>query len=166
MKRILFSSTLLVLLIGITSLAPAAKFKYASTEGKVSATFPAEFSTSEDLQDTYKSVKTQAMDGDMVFFVAYTVHDIDMTEVDELTKVSVDAFVEGLQGEVTSQAAWKVNKSNGIQAKIEVKNQSLIGEYRVVIIGQIQYQITAIAPEDSWDSKKAGKFFKSFKVKK
>lgn len=166
MKRILLSSALLVLLIGITSLAPSAKVKYSSSEGKLSAIFPGEFSTSEDVQDTYKSVKTQAMADDMVYFVAYTIHDIEMTDVDELTQVSVEAFAEGLEGEVTSQTAWKVNKSNGLQAQIEVKGSSLKGEYRVVIIGQIQYQITAIAPVDSWDAKKASKFFKSFKVKK
>lgn len=166
MKRILFGSALFLLFIGITSLAPSTKVKYSSSEGKLSAVFPGEISTSEDVQDTYKSVKTQAMVDDMVYFVAYTIHDMEMTNVDELTQVSVDAFAEGLEGEVTSQTAWKVNKSNGLQAQIEVKGSSLKGEYRAVIIGQIQYQITAIAPTDSWDPERANKFFKSFKVKK
>lgn len=166
MKRILFSSALFVLFVGMTSLAPTAKFKYTSAEGKVSAVFPGEFTTSEEVQETYKTVKTQAMVDDMVFFVAYTIHEIEMTDVDELTRVSVDAFIEGLVGTVTEDATWKVKKNNGLQAKFAVEESGLVGEYRVVIIGQIQYQITAVAPKDSWDAKKASAFFKSFKVTK
>jgi hypothetical protein len=38
-------------------------------------------------------------------------------------------------------------------------------QYRVVLAGQIQYQIIVVAPVGSYDSKTAGKFFKSLKLK-
>ena len=165
MKRLIFASALLFLLVGITSLAPAPKYKYSSDEGKLTVTFPGEFETSEEQKETYKSVKTQAVVDDMVFFVGYTIHESDMADTDELTKVSLDAFINGLNGVVSEETTWKVKKNSGLKALFNVSDNGLKGEYRVVIIGQIQYQITAVSSVDAWDEKVAQKFFKSFKLK-
>ena len=166
MKRIIFSSALLLLLVGVTSLAPTTKANYSSSEAKLSVTFPGEFTTTEQVEESYKSVKTQAIIDDMVFFVNYTMHDNEMTDSEGLAKVSLTAFIEGLEGEVSEENTWKVNKKNGLRAIFNAQGNSLTGEYRVVILDQIQYQITVVAPKESWDAKKAKKFFKSFKVKK
>jgi len=166
MKRIIFSSALLILLIGVTSLAPATKYKYTSEEANLSVTFPAEFTTSEESNENYKSVKTQAISDEMVFLAIYTVHDADVSEQEKLSEISINAFMEGLNGVPEGKTTWKVKKNNGLQSKFEVPEKDLVGDYRVVLIGQIQYQITAVSPKSSWDKKKASKFFKSFKVKK
>ncbi|PHR33231.1 MAG: hypothetical protein COA38_05085 [Fluviicola sp.] len=166
MKNIIFSSVLLLLLVGVTSLAPSTKVKYSSSEAKLSVTFPGEFTTTEKVKEAYRSSKTMANVGGVVYFVSYTIHDIDMADGESLAKVSLDAFINGLEGEITEESRWVVNKNNGFQAKLKVAGKDLVGEYRVVLINQIQYQITVIAPEGSWDNKKAKKFFKSFKVAK
>lgn len=166
MKRLIFASFLLVLLVGVTSLAPAPKYKYSSEEAKLKVTFPAEFKTTEKIKDSYRSKSTQAVYEDMVLFVSYTMHDSEMTDKKELTQVSLDAFTEGLDAEITEQSDWNVKKHEGVKAKLEVSSNGLMGEYRVVIIGQIQYQITAVSAKDTWNDKVAQKFFKSFKVKR
>lgn len=167
MKRIIFSSALLLLLVGVTSLAaPSTKVKYSSSEAKLSVTFPGEFTTTEKVDESYRSSKTMANIEGVVYYVSYTIHDNDMADGESLAKVSLDAFVNGLEGEVTEESRWVVNKNNGFQAKLKVVEKDLVGEYRVVIMNQIQYQITVLAPEGLWDSKKAKKFFKSFKVSK
>lgn len=166
MKRIIYSSTLLLLLVSVTSLTPSVKVKYSSSEAKLSITFPGDFETTEQFKESYKSVKTQAVVDGVIYFSIYTVHDNEMSDPEALAKVSLDAFNDGLDGEITEESTWKVNKQNGLQAMIKVPGQDLVGEYRVVILDQIQYQITVVAPEESWDAKKAKKFFKSFKVKK
>ena len=166
MKRIIFSCTLLLVLVGATSLAPSVKVNYSASEAKLSVTFPGEFESSEQFEESYKSVKTQAVVDDMVFFVAYTIHETEMVDVEGLAKVSLDAFVEGLEGEVTEETTWKVNKQNGIKALIAVPKSALKGEYRVVIMDNIQYQIMVVSPEATYDQKKAKKFMKSFKVSK
>ena len=166
MKRIIFGSALLLILLGATSLAPTTKIKYSSVEAKLTVTFPAEFSTTEQVEESYKSIKTQALLDGMVFFVIYTIHENDMTDPEGLAKISLDAFSGGLESTITEESAWKVNKKNGLQALLEVPEKELVGEYRVVILDQIQYQITVVSPKSDWDEKKAKKFFKSFKVSK
>lgn len=164
MKRIIFSCTLMILLVGVTSLAPSSKVNYSAAEAKLSVVFPGDYETSEQFEESYRSIKVQCIVEDMVFFVAYTIHDSEMAEVDGLAKVSLNAFIEGLEGEATEESIWKVNKKEGLKALIAVPETGLTGEYRVVIFDNIQYQIMAISPEASWDKKMAKKFFKSFKV--
>jgi hypothetical protein len=166
MKRLTLMSVLVLLLIGASSLAPATKYKYTSDEAKLSVTFPAEFSVSEETKEKYTSVQVQAISDEMVFMVIYTVHTEDISESAELSEISFDAFMDGLEGTPKVKSPWKVKKYSGLQSTFEVPSKDLVGDYRVVLIGQIQYQITAVSEKKSWDEKKAKKFFKSFKVKK
>ena len=78
MKRVILSCTLLLVLVGVTSLTPSEKVNYSSVEAKLSVMFPDKFTTSEQFEENYKSVKTQCLADDMVFFVAYTVHESEM----------------------------------------------------------------------------------------
>lgn len=166
MKRILFGGSLLILLIGVTSLAPAKKHKYTSSEAKLSVTFPSEFKTDIVNKVDYRSVKTQAISEEMVFLVIFSEHGSDMGDTEELAEVSLGAFLEGVEATSKNKTSWKVNNSSGLKSTFEAPEKDLIGEYRVVLIGQIQYQITAVSSKEAWDEKKAKKFFKSFKIKK
>ncbi|NOQ73858.1 MAG: hypothetical protein GQ574_17760 [Crocinitomix sp.] len=168
MKKIIFQSALLLIIVSISSaaLAQSTKAKYFSSEAKLSVTFPSKFETTEDVKEAFKSVKTQVMVNGALYYVSYSVHKNDLSKNESLAKVSLDSFIETLNGKVTKEAIWKVRKKNGLQALFNVTEGELKGEYRVVIIGQIQYQIAVVAPKESWDEKVTKKFFKSFKVKK
>lgn len=166
MKRIIFSSALLILLIGVTSLAPAEKHKYTSDEAKLSVTFPSEFSATEEVKDSYTSTKIQAISEDMIFLLICTKHDGNVAEEDGLTEVSLQSFMDAMGSESTNSSTWKVKKHSGVKSMYSVPDKDLIGDYRVVLIGNFQFQITVVSPKEAWDEKKAKKFFKSFKVKK
>lgn len=166
MKRLLLFSSMTVLFIGLTSLAPSAKFKYTSSEGKASIVFPYEITTSEKSGDSYRSVSTQAMNNELLFYFTYTIHESELSENEALAQVSLDSFIEGLNGKVSKQSVWTVRKQKGLQAKLSVDANGLIGEYRVVLIGQIQYQIAVVGKFEGWNQKEADSFFNSFKVKK
>lgn len=165
MKSILFSSVLLLLFVGFTSIAPP-KFKYSSSEGKISVTFPAEFSVSQNEDTDVKTVKIQSQSDEMVFFVSYTIHANVLTDHEGLAKESLDSFNEALGGEISEESVWKVNGQNGLQARLNIPTNELTGIYKVVLIDQMQYQVTAVGPKSNWDEKKAQKFLKSFKVSK
>jgi hypothetical protein len=149
--------------------AQAQKQKYSSEQGKMSIVFPAayetsEISTSEDMQ----TLKTTSQLGDMTYFASYTLHSIPMENPEDLAKESLDAFVAQLNGVLMEQEIWKVKKHNGQLAHItlQIEDANARIEYRVIIIGQLQYQIIAMTDADTWDSKTVKKFMKSFKVKK
>ncbi len=168
MKRFLAVGTLFILLVGITSLAPAPKYKYTASEVKMSVTFPAEFTTENSGNENYKMVKTQAIDGDMVFFVTYSIYDDDFDDSQSSTflDVSVDAFTEALGADIQKRSEWIVNKKEGVSVTLNSDENDLTGDYRVIFLNKTQFQITAISKKEGWDAKKAKKFFKSFKVGK
>ena len=166
MKKIIFNSSLVLLLVGITSLVSAQNAKYSSSEANVSVTFPGTYETTEKVKEAYKSVMSQVIVDDILYYCSYTVHDNDLSGNEELAKISMNAFVEGMGADIEEEAEWKVGKNKGLQASLVVKDRELKGEYRVVIVGQIQYQITVVGAAASWDKKRAKKFLKSFKIKK
>lgn len=166
MKRIILGCALFVLLISVTSLTPATKHTYTSEEANFSITFPTKFESSEEVDDDFRSVKTQCISDDMIYLAIYSVHEEDISGSKELTNISMRAFLEGLGATADSESTWKVGKYKGLKSTFEVSSGNLVGEYRVVLIGQIQYQITSVAPKNVWDKKEAKKFLKSFKVRK
>ena len=166
MKHFIVGSLLLVLLIGASSLAPSETHTYTSEEGRITVDFPAEFKTSEKVEEDYRSVQAQAISGDMVFFVDYTVHQENLSNSQPLIEISVNAFMKKMAATPQKKKTWKVNGVKGSKSFFESEEKKLVGEYRVVIIGQIQYQVAAVGPTDSWDAKKAKKFLKSFKIDK
>lgn len=168
MKKTFLRALLLLLFIGTTSIASAQKQKYTSTEGKMSVTFPAgsSFETSESDLDNTKTVKTAAQSNKVVFFVSYTIHETVMPEDEDLTQVSVDAFIKALNASITKQSDWKVGKNIGVKVELVVEENNLVGDYRVIMVGQYQYQITAMGSKSDWDQAVVNKFMKSFKLKK
>ena len=167
MKHLLRSSSIIFLFIGLISIAPPPKkVKYSSTEGKLSVVFPDNFTVTEESNSGAKTVKAQLELDDMVFFVAYTVHEAVLEEHYELASVSLESFAEALNTEIIERSDWKVKKNLGTRAVIYSSDNKLKGEYRAILVGQIQYQLVAIGMDTAWDEKGAKTFLDSFKLKK
>ena len=47
---------------------------------------------------------------------------------------------------------------------MDLTENDVLLEYRVILIGNIQYQLVAMAATSDYDEKAADKFFKSFKL--
>ena len=93
-------------------------------------------------------------------------HHDDLAGVEpmDLAKVSLEAFTESINGDISSQSDWKVKKSTGLQAIMEISEHGAKVDYRVVIIGNNQYQLVTIEMEsDPLGQDIKDTFFDSFK---
>lgn len=161
------SLVLAVLLTCMAFRSPLGGYKYSPQEGKCSIVFPGEIEESETKKESYKTIKAQYTSNEQTLFFSYTLHDLVLDDTDgELNKVSKESFMGALKAKVSQESDWviKKQKQKGLSAKFSMDNQNTIGEYRVFVHGNIQYQIVAIAQKSNYDDKMIDKFFKSFRV--
>lgn len=166
MKYLLIFSWIIILFTGLVSTTPPPnKVKYTSAEGKLSVVFPDYFTTSEMEEANFKTLKVQAQYDEIAFFVAYTIHETELEDNYNLATISLESFAEALGTEIKEESDWIVKKNKGKRAMLYSSKDKLKGEYRAVVVGQIQYQLVVISTEDSWNEKMATEFLKSFKIK-
>lgn len=158
---------LFALLFLFTSFAPSPKgFPYQSNEGKLSVVFPGDFTTERTEGDNNFTVKTSCNVNNQTYFVSYTMHSLELTDPLDLAETSYDSFITVLKGVMVSKAEWKVKEHKGIKAMIDLPDNGSKLEYRVIIVGNIQYQLIALAANIDYNDKDAASFFKSFKMEK
>jgi hypothetical protein len=162
-QRIAFA--LFTLLFLFTSFVPSPKgFPYQSDEGKLSVVFPGDFTTERTEGNNNYTVKTSCAFNNQTYFVSYTIHAMELTDPLELAEVSYDSFITALNGVLMSKAEWKIKEKRGIKAIIDLPETDTKLDYRVIIVGNIQYQLIALAANNDFNEKDAGSFFKSFKM--
>ena len=83
-----------------------------------------------------------------------------------MADISVDTFGKAINATSSSKTEWNVGDYKGLTAIYELDESNVKVEYRVILIGQIQYQIIYLAAKENYNEKVAGKFFNSFKLKK
>lgn len=138
---------------------------YESKAGKFKAKFPSTPEVKTEDTDTGKRHKAMARFGNGVYFATFMVHDTPLAKHFDLAKTSLVAFNDKLGGTIKSQNDWEVKGHKGLQATINIADKGSLVEYRVVLVGQIQYQLIVVYPENEWDAKTTKKFFKKFKLK-
>jgi hypothetical protein len=158
---------LFTLLFLFTSFAPSPKgFPYQSEEGKLSVVFPGDFTTERTEGNNNYTVKTTCTYNNQTYFVSYTMHSLELTDPLDLAETSYDSFITALKGVMISKAEWTVKEHKGIKAMIDLPENSSKLDYRVIIVGNIQYQLIALAANIDYNEKDAESFFKSFKIEK
>jgi hypothetical protein len=161
-------TALFFLFIGFTCLHPSIgdSETFSSKEGKFKVTFPSTYEETVSESEDQKTVKINCVKGERIMFASYTLHEIEITDHKDMAEVSLDSFVEVLNGSLISKSEWKVKGNLGLQSVMtfESKEKIIKIEYRVVLVGQLQYQFVFIAPADDYDTKMAAKFFKSFQI--
>lgn len=165
MKHLIKTFALLLSLI-LFSFAPSKRSTFTSEDGLVSITFPTDFTTDKNSNENVNRTKAQGALNDQLFVIGYAQHLNKMVEHEEMADVSLKSFVETLGAEVTKQEVWEYKKNKGIHAWLKGDNNELVGEYKVILIGQNQFQLISVAEPSKWDEKAAAKFFKSFKLAK
>ena len=147
---------------------PTAKgFKFTSEEGKFSIVFPSSFQSETITQENNtKTVKISAEAKNQNYMATYTIHQMEMNNPGSLAQTSLDAFVEAAKGTVQNQSEWKIKNNPGIKSIILLDGQDAKIEYRVIIVGKIQYQVIIVSPNKLWDQKAADVFYKSFSLMK
>jgi hypothetical protein len=166
MKNHVIKVTIGAALFILTSFGLAKGFIFTSEEGKYSINFPTEFSAKDMSEPDYISMQVQATLNKQLFFSTHNIHVTELTDHEALAETSLNSFVGAMEGSITSQEKWVVNKNNGLKAEFNVPSLNMKGVYNVVMIGQIQYQVAVLSEVESWNQAAADKFLKSFKVKK
>lgn len=159
------SFALLSLIFVLGSFVPSEVYTFKSEEGSYSIEFPTPFTTENNDQDGFVLVQTQSFLLEQLFFIGHNVHTDEITDHEGIAKVSMDGFVGALGGETSQLKTWKVNGHKGLQANIDVEANNLKAQYKVILIGQVQYQIAVISDPAKWNQSAADAFFASFKVK-
>lgn len=136
---------------------------YKSEEGKFKIKFPGAIDITEKEKEKYKTTQITCTVNENVYFVVCTTHSAPMKKPKELAKVSLDSFVESLSGKISTKSDWDIKGNSGYIAVINIDKTSVI-HYRVVIVGQIQYQVVVIGKKTNYEEEVAKKFFKSFKI--
>ena len=148
------------------SFTPSEGSTFVSEDGFVSIEFPTEYHVDKKATDKVSRVKAQGDINNQLFVISYANHYTKLVDHEEMASVSLKSFAEALNAEVTEQEEWKYKKHKGIHGWISSEKNELVGEYKVILIGQNQYQLTSVADPEYWDEKAAAKFFKSFKLSK
>lgn len=141
-------------------------FKYSSVEGKMSITFPTEFTVETNYPDVGKTVKISATLNDIIFYASYVLHDTPLSDHEELAYVGLEAFNESIEGKIDEQSSWEVKKNKGARAALTMPSQNVTLNYYGILVGHIQYQLVVFAEKPKWDQAVADKFLKTFKLKK
>ena len=167
--KILKAALLFLPVILLTmSLTPAKKkYLFDSPEGKFSIVFPAEYNTEVDSSEIAVTSKTNCVRNDQTYYASFTIHKVKMEKSDQkdMAEVSLDSFVKTVKGDLVIKKEWNVKGNTGLIALIEIPANDVRMEYRVFVVGYIQYQFVVVAKNADFDENAAAKFFKSFKLK-
>ncbi len=166
MKIIKRSSIILVLILSISYLHAQKSFNYSSDEGKFSIKFPGEYTETVVEKETAKTVKNQCEKDGINYLASYTLHYLEITDHLDMAEVSLESFTEAVQGIIITRTEWKVKKHEGLRALIDLPDNGKKLEYRVILVGNIQYQLIAFAANDIFNEDDINSYFKSFKLMK
>lgn len=140
---------------------PAAK--YVTEKGKASIKFPAEYSVEEDNSDLTSTTKVMASLDDNIFMFSFSIHETTLSDHYMLAQTSLTSFNDEVGGRIISETDYVYDDYKGRSAEIELEEQNVTLYYRVILVGQIQYQMVVVAQSGNIVKKK-DKFFNSFKL--
>lgn len=153
-----------VMLIIIAQQASAqGYYVYTSKEANCSVTFPGEFEEEKVDSEEATTMKVVCNKDGFTYLMSYSLHKNTMVDHEEMADISYDSFLETVAGNAESKKTWKVDGHKGVKATIDMTQNGAMVEYRVVLVGDIQYQLAAMALYDTYDEELAREFCESFR---
>ena len=139
---------------------------FTSHAGKVKMKFPdkPEVELKKSAEGEGYSVKTAYQD--RVYMLTFILHNKKLPQDPGWVQKVVDGFLNASKGKALSQTDFKYKKCSGKEAIIEIGQNKVTIDFRVLITGQVQYQYMVISPLGNRDPKTTKKFFKSLKLLK
>lgn len=132
----------------------------------MSIVFPGTYETERLPGENNVTIKTTCTVSDQTYFASYSIHQFEITEQEEMAEVSYESFMSSIGGSEASKSGWAVKKNKGIKAVLDMNEDYSKLEYRVVLVGNIQYQLVVLAAKSLYDEKSAAAFFDSSKLSK
>lgn len=144
---------------------PTPKFKFKSSEYKCSIVFPIPFVESMSENEDSKTLKLKAQSSDVTYFFGASRHINPMFDHKEMAAISLQAFTEALNGTEQSREIFKKGAHEGFDAVVYLTESNTWVFYRVILVGQFQYQVVVTQPGAEL-SKTGKKFIRSFRFRK
>ena len=143
------------------------KTKWSKFKSEISGTilqFPGSYSNEfTEMNGTKKEVTKCDLD-QASYYLIETTYKGDVTNHEENAQKLLNGYAAKLGGKIISESVWKIKKNKGRQAKISYSNNYGTAFYRVIFIGQKQFQVLIVSNTvDIPDEKIRKKFFNSFK---
>lgn len=162
----ILSVLLVALFLILSGFSPPAKGNsYKSALGKISATFPSEYSVSNSEGTTYKTTQITSTLDEQNYMVSFTIHETELSKEMSLEQISLDAFANAIGANITSQEKWTSKKGlEGIHAEMRSEESAAVINYTIVFNEDIQYQFAVYAVDNAYDEKKAKAFLKTVKL--
>lgn len=149
----------------LSSFSPPAKgFSYTSADGKVSASFPSEYTEKVTDGETYTTTQITSTVEGQSYMVSFTIHETDLSEEEGLEDISLNAFANAIAGDIQTKETWTYKGLEGVKARMYSEESTAYVDYIVIFKGDIQYQFACYALSESWTEKKATAFFKTIKI--
>lgn len=123
--------------------------------------YPWQMDTTTEANGT-KRLRLEAETENQSYLLTVTKYDMStrLFMRERLADATRGGFVSATGGELKNANDWKVGGHVGKQALIKQEEREI--EYRVVIIGQIQYQFVLFAKEQKINDREAKQLFNSF----
>ncbi len=153
----------------LTSFSPSEKVKwkkYSSTKYQFKVKFPAAVDESISEEDGITTLKLNSKINKNAFLFYCTEHTTPLANIDSksLAEEALKGFSSALGAKKIDSSDWSYKGHAGKQASFS--NNEIRVDYRVVIIGQNQYQAMVTSRKTDFKNDLAQKFFKSIKIKK
>jgi hypothetical protein len=153
------------LLLTATHLLGQSDFVYETEEGKFSIDFPAKYNVNSEEKGSIRTAQAMCAFDEHTLLATYTLHATEITDHDALADTSIVAFGNSVNGNLLSKTDWVVDGKKGRKAFYNLPEQNIKVEYRVLLVGQLQYQIIVMATNAKFDNEMAVTFFDSFRLK-
>jgi hypothetical protein len=172
--RLLIVIVLVSLLLAACGGASATPQPFISKAGKFMVTFPG--LPTESIQNTpgeLGDITTHLLSysqGNKVYDVSYTDYPEEYTpslDAEKIVKNARDSAVEKLNGSVDSEKQFSVDNSSGLEFMITARdpeNQPVTLKARMFMVGNLFYQVWAMAPKDQANEAEMNRFLDSFKL--
>ena len=156
---------LFAILFVLSSFSPPAKgYTFESNKGKITATFPSEYTSSVTDGESYSTTQVTCILDDQSYMISFTIHETDLSLEEGLEDISLNAFANAIGGDILSKETWTAKGLEGVKARMYSEESSAYVDYIVVFKGDVQYQFACYALNEFWNEKKAKAFFKTIKI--
>ena len=158
--------TFIVLMLSAHFINAQGYYVYTNEEANCSVTFPGEYESETSENEEATTIKIVCNKDGFTYLLSFSFHKNKMVDHEEMADVSYDSFLTTVGGEAVSKKKWKIDGYKGVKATIDMPENQAMVEYRVVLVGDIQYQMAAMALYDSYDEDLAKEFCESFRFLK
>ncbi len=144
-----------------------AEYIYKSADFNVSIAFPMLYNELPEDKEIdgkiQKSIQVSGRDSSGTYLLSITKHVMELEDHLNLAIESLEEFAAALESDIVSQKSFTYKSHEGKEALIYIESQNLYVNYRVILIGNYQYQTIVIA-EYEIKSKSINNFYNSFKT--